>query len=183
MNRIRFSILLVLAVALTLVVPSGDSCQGQTASREYAVKAAFLYNFAQFVEWPGDAFSGPDAPIIIGVVGEDPFGGLLEQAVRDKKVGGRPLVIQRFHDAGSLRFCHILYVAPSESEETAQVLAKAGQLTLAVGDFESFTARGGTFRFLLEDNRVRFEVNVAATHKLRIKISSKLLKLARVYGQ
>ena len=182
MNRIRFSILLILAIALTLALPSGNSCQAEP-SREYVVKAAFLYNFAQFVEWPSDAFSSPEAPIIIGVVGEDPFGGVLEQAVRDKKIGGRPLIIQRFRDVGSLRFCHILYVAPSEADNANQIIAKVGSLTLAVGDFESFTAKGGTFRFLLEDNRVRFEVNVASTRNLRIKISSKLLKLARVYGQ
>lgn len=177
-------LLLLLAAPLALLLALwSNAAQAQTAaSREYQVKAAFLYNFAQFVEWPDDAFSTARSPIVIGVVGENPFGSSLEQAVGGKSVNGRSLEVRYFRDVESMRACHILFLASSEREHVREALEKAGRSALTVGDFEGFTASGGIFRFLTEGNKVRFEVNLDAARASRVKISAKLLKLAKIYG-
>jgi hypothetical protein len=163
-----------------LALPSGGDA---SSAREFVVKAAFLYNFSQFAQWPDDAFASADAPFVIGIAGDDPFGGALEQAVRDKKAGGHPIVVEHCRDAASLRACHILYVSASEAENTDDILKKVGDTTLTVGDSDGFTAKGGAFRFLLDEKRVRFEVNIDVVKDLRLKVSAKLLKLARIYGK
>jgi hypothetical protein len=150
-------------------------------SREYQLKAAFLYNFAQFAEWPDDAFKGPRGPIVIAVAGENPFGGTLEQAVRGKQLNGREITVRYFPSAAAVEPCHVLFVSASERNNVPQALQRAGSYCLTVGDVEGFTARGGIFRFLVEDNKVRFEVNIDAAQHARVKISSRLLKLAKIY--
>src|SRR4051812_17795424 len=176
----KIFIFLIAAAALLVVGPGRARAD---ASREYQLKAAFLYNFAQFVEWPADALGSADAPIVIGVLGESPFAGALEQAVRGKSVNGRPIEIRYYSALESMDRCHILFVGASQRFNTAAVLAKAGDTTLTVGDYDGFTREGGVFRFLTESNKVRFEVNLDAARRTRLKISSKLLKLAKIYGQ
>jgi hypothetical protein len=184
MNR-RTPGLSLASVAAWIILAAGVSpCRADSSpAREYVVKAAFLYNFSQFVQWPGDAFPDANSPFVIGVIGDDPFGGALEQAVRDKKVAAHPIVVEHYRDVSEMKPCHIVYVGASESGNTAEILQKTGGTTLTVGDYDGFTAKGGAFRFLLEENRVRFEVNIDVVKKLRLTISAKLLKLARVYGQ
>jgi hypothetical protein len=150
------------------------------ASNEYQVKAAFLYNFAKFIDWPGEAFAGPSAPLIIGVVGDDPFGGALDQAINGKSIGGRPLAVRRLKWGQDLRSCHILYISSSEQKRLPQIIQSLrGASVLTVSDMERFNQQGGIINFILEANRVRFEINSRAADQARLRISSKLLALAK----
>jgi hypothetical protein len=183
-NRIRARVcrrIAAMAVcALACVAPCTAFADGP--SREYAVKAAFIFNFAQFVEWPADAFVDANSPIVIGIVGDDPFQGLLEKIVAGKFVGGRPFSIRHFSAGDDLQACHVLFVAPSESASTAEILRKVqGKCVLTIGETDQFPWAGGVIRFFLEDNKVHFEINQDAAESSRLKISSKLMKLARLF--
>jgi len=156
-------------------------------SSEYLIKAGFIYNFAKFVEWPTAAFAQPDSPIVIGILGTDPFGNLIDRIVENKKIGARGLVVKRLRwgtDLKDLRECKILFVGASERghlDELMQVVK--GLPILTVGETPGFAERGGVIRFVLEDNRVRFEINVEAAHQADLTISSRLLTLARIIQQ
>jgi hypothetical protein len=155
----------------------------QDALSEYQVKAAYLFNFLKFVEWPEDAFADPLAPIVIGVVGEDPFGSALPQVITGKTVQGRDLVIRIYRPGEDLRGAHILFISPSEKKRIPMILASLrGSSVLTVADTSEFLNAGGMIQFLNENNRVRFAINVDATGRARLKMSSKLLSLAKVVG-
>lgn len=144
------------------------------------MKAAFLYNFAKFVEWPAGTFATERAPIVIGVLGDDPLGAALEQAVQGKTVNGRALVVKRLKTL-PLPVCHILFITASERKRASQFIeGLLGQPVLTVGETEQFAQSGGLVNFFIEDNKVRFEINVDNAERSRIKISAKLLSLARV---
>ena len=148
---------------------------------EYRVKAAFLYNFAKFIEWPAEAFSGGGAPIHLCLVGEDPFGPLLEQTIQGKTAQGREMRIKRLKEGEDIRACHILFVSFAEDKRLAQIMERLdGASVLTVGETRNFTRLGGVITLVLEDNKVRFEVNLQSAERARLKVSSKLLTLARV---
>lgn len=150
------------------------------AATEYEVKAAFLYNFARFVEWPAVALPEAASPIVICILGDDPFGEHIELVTRAKRVNGHPLLVKRFPRTNDLTSCHILFICASEEARLAAVLAALDDLTvLTVGEAPSFTQVGGMIRFLLKDNKVRFEINAHAAERVGLHISSKLLKLAQ----
>ena len=143
---------------------------------EYQVKAAFLYNFAKFVEWPAGAFKGPADPILICVSEESPILGPLEETVKGKLVGERPLVIQRGFRGGR---CHMVFVgAGSKRTGITEELKTAGSLT--VGETDGFTTDGGMVAFKRENGRIRVEINIDAAERAKLRISSKLLNLATV---
>ena len=148
---------------------------------EYQVKAAYLYNFLKFVEWPEDAFPDSLAPIVIGISGDDPFGDALPQVIIGKTVQGRDLVIHKYRSGEDMRGAHILFISPLEKKRLPQILSSLrGSSVLTVADTEGFLEAGGMIQFLSENNRVRFAINVDATSRAKLKISSKLLSLARV---
>ncbi len=148
---------------------------------EYQVKAAFLFNFAKFVEWPADAFKGPTDPIAICVLGQSPFGSALEDVVRNKTVANRPFVVREVSNAQQASRCHIVFVSSSERKRLRSVLAEfKGRSILTVGEAEDFTASGGIINFKLTDARVRIEIDVGAAERARLRISSKLLGLAEI---
>jgi hypothetical protein len=154
------------------------------ASLEYRVKAVFLYNFAKFIEWPPDAFAAPGAPFGLCVLGNDPFGPDLEELVGSKVAQGRPLAIRRFADVKAMSGCHILFVADTDRRKLPAILQAVGSAPiLTVGENQDFTQLGGALRFFLLENRVRFEINLAATARAHLKLSAKLLDLARVVGK
>ncbi len=173
-------------LSLLLVVSSGIavapfSLAQEEKPTEYQVKAAFLYNFAKFVEWPSDAFADPRSPIVLGILGEDPFGALLSEMVAGKTVNGRRLEVRHFRRGENFRDCHILFISSSEKRSVPLILGSLGGMSvLTVGETEGFAASGGTINLFLEQNKVRFEVNVEAATRSRLKISSKLLALARI---
>lgn len=150
-------------------------------STEYQVKAAFLYNFAKFIEWPPASFSSDSAPFLICVLGRDPFGKELQNITREKMVNGHRFEIDRLSDLQQIRGCHILFVSAAEKTPLTQILEKLrGASVLTVGDSQGFAEKGGMINFVLEDDRVRFEVNREAAGEAGLKISSKLLSVARL---
>jgi YfiR/HmsC-like len=154
-----------------------------TAPDEYQVEAVFLLHFTQFVEWPAQSFSDAHTPFVIGVLGRDPFGSSLDEAVRGESVNGRPLVVKRFADAADLKPCQILYIdrtAASDADHVIGALAHSG--TLTVSNFDVPAPADVIIRFLNEDRRIRLRINVDYARNAGLTISSKLLRPAQVVG-
>ena len=169
---------LMLLIAFLLLAFAGTMRRAEAAS-EYEVKAAFLYNFAKFVDWPSDAFKS-GSPFVIGVVGDDPFGSDLDTTVSGKTVDNRRIEVRRFRRVGDVQSCHILFVCRSEKSRVDKILERvSGSRTLTVGDMGQFLQRGGMINFIIEDQKVRFEINSNSAERAGLKISSKLLQLAR----
>lgn len=148
--------------------------------REYQVKAAFLFHFAQFVEWPPEAFKDASSPLTYCIVGEDPFQGALDQTLRGKLVESRQLRVRHLKDSQQIAECQILFIGAAERKGMSGVLAVArGLPVLTVGDAEHFAEDGGMIGFCLEQKRVRFEINLQAVQQANLTISSKLLALAK----
>jgi hypothetical protein len=180
--------LIVIISLLTAMALSGHAEGVESSdSSEYLIKAGFIYNFAKLVEWPTTAFAQPDSPIIIGILGDDPFGATLDRIVADKKINGRSFVVKRLkwtRELKDLRDCNILFVSSSEKEHMDSVVDAVKWLpVLTIGDVPGFARRGGIMNFTLEDNKIRFEVNVEAAKHADLTISSRLLTLARIVQQ
>jgi len=147
---------------------------------EYQVKAVFLFNFAQFVEWPSPA-AASNLPFVIGVLGDDPFDGFLDEIVQGELVNNRPFVVRRYRHGEEIADCHILFVGRSAAEQLPKVLASLkGRHILTVGDVNDFASRGGIVQFVTENKRVRLKINVNAAKAANISISSKLLRPAEI---
>ena len=167
-------------VFLLLLASAGLAFAQETAPLEYELKAAFLDNFVKFVEWPPEAFAVARSPLTICVYGTDPFGTSLDGVVRGESLGERSLLIQRPEKLDELRDCHVLFVSRSERQRMPEVLARVeGTPVLTVGDTDGFLRAGGMINFVLEDNKVRFLINQAAAERSGLRISSKLLRLAK----
>lgn len=149
-------------------------------SEEHKVKAVFLYNFAQFVDWPAADFAGPDSAIVIGVLGKDPFGTFLEETVKDELVKGHPIAIQRFNSVREIKQCHILFVNVTGTRLGNTLAALKGKNILTVGDAGNFTKVGGMIRFKNQDNKIRLQINLNQVKQTDIVISSKLLRLSEI---
>jgi hypothetical protein len=167
--------LLLLLIALS----NASSIQVRAqAVNEYQVKAAFILNFAKFVDWPSDAFS-EGGSLVVGVVGDDPFGGALDQ-LNGNTVNGRRLRIKRLRWDDSLRGCQILFVSNSEGKHLGKIMESIrGTSVLTIGEMPQFNQSGGMIRFLTQSNKVRFEINAAAAGQARLRVSSKLLALSK----
>ena len=173
----RATSILVLSLVWLLAV-GGVSAQ-DSAPTEYQIKAAFLYNFAKFVEWPPAVFSETNSPIVIGILGENPFGNDLVKTVRDKTLNNRPLVIKVFHSPVEATNCHILFISTSEKARLPQILEALREVSvLTVGEMDRFTEAGGMINFVREGNKIRFQINEVAAKSAGLKVSSKLLSLA-----
>ena len=148
---------------------------------EYPVKLAFLYNFTKFVEWPPDSYSDASAPLRICVAGNDPFSDDLKQELLSRTVGGRRVELTILKSSNTLKRCQLVFVPITEKKRAAEIVASlSGSSALTVGESAGFTRQGGMINFTVEDNKLHFEVNVAAAERARLKISSKLLILARI---
>lgn len=169
-----------LGLALLCALAPTASAQAE-ASDEYKVKAAFLFNFAQFVEWPASAFRAADAPLVIGILGEDPFGAYLDELVSGEKIENRPLIVRRFKRAEDIAECHILFISGSETGELEKIVARLkGRSLLTVSDMDTFTRRGGMVRFFMEEGKIRLRINVDRAKANGLIISSKILRPATV---
>lgn len=163
-----------------LVLIGSATLHGQSASKEYQLKAAFLYNFTKFIEWDAASFSGPGAPIVIGIFGADPFAGELENAVRDRKVNGREIVVRHVSSVAGARNVQLLFVAGDADARSGELKeALRGANVLTVGETDAFTKAGGIITFVIEGDKVRFDINAAAAAQASIRISAQLQKLAR----
>jgi hypothetical protein len=150
------------------------------ASSEYQVKAAFLFHFAQFVDWPAEAFKGADSPLTYCTVGEDPFHGALDASLNGKMIGARALRVQHFKQVQETQECQVLFLGTAEKKTLAAVLGRLkGEPILTVGESENFAQGGGIIGFFLEENKVRFDINLDAAARARLKISARLLALAK----
>lgn len=154
----------------------------QTSSAgEYELKAAMLYRLTYFVEWPPAVVSDSQAPTVLCVLGQDPVGTALPSVISGQAGSSRRTEVRHPRSASDIRGCQVVYVAASEKRNVAQILAALkGSGTLTVGDMAQFAAKGGMIQFSLEDNRVRFDVNLDEATQAGLKISSRLLMLARI---
>jgi hypothetical protein len=176
---------MLLLALIALLAPSElISASPPALAQEYEIKAVFLYNFAQFVEWPPDAFPDKSAPLVIGILGTDPFGAYMDDVVRGETVNGRPFVIRRFARADEVDGCHILFISSSESGHLDEILdSLKGKSVLTVGEMDGFSQFGGIIRFVTENNKVRLRINVTAAKLAGLKISSKLLRPAQIVSR
>jgi hypothetical protein len=181
--------ILIVIISLLSAMALGSHAEGleSSDSSEYLIKAGFIYNFAKLVEWPATAFAQPDSPIVIGILGDDPFGATLDRIVADKKINGRGFAVKRLKwtkELKDLKNCNILFVSSSEKEHMDGVVDAIKWLPiLTIGDAPGFAKRGGIMNFTLEDNKIRFEVNVEAAKHADLTISSRLLTLAKIVQQ
>lgn len=178
LDRRRVTCRLVwLALAATL----GHLGAETPVADEYQVKAAFLFNFPKFIEWPAETFKGPGDPITICVFGQNPFGGALEDVVRNKTLANRAFVVRDVVNAQQASKCQVVFVAASERKRYRPLLEELRRHSvLTVGETEDFTANGGIINFKLKDARVRIEIDAGAAELAKLHISSKLLSLAEV---
>jgi hypothetical protein len=180
--RAAIAILPILLAAMAL------NAQNTAGSAEYLIKAGFIYNFANLVQWPSSSFAQADSPIVIVILGEDHFGTTLDRALDGKKVNARSFVIKRAKSISELqrtlgpqKDCQILYVSSSEMPHLSDAIQMLkGVPVLTIGETPGFARNGGIINLILEDNKVRFEVNVAAAKDADLNISSRLLALARI---
>jgi len=170
----------LLAVLLSiLLVGSGHGGRAQTTEEEYRIKAAFIFHFAQLVDWPPDTATDTDNSLFLCTLGEDPFRGMLEGTVAGKVIGNRVIRIRHLGRAQDAQTCQILFIGRAQSKRIAQLVAGLRNAPiLTVGETAGFLDAGGMICFVLEENKVRFEINVQAAESARLKIGSRLLILA-----
>lgn len=171
-----------LAGFVLLLLNTAQAALPPTAiSREYQIKAVFMFNFAQFVDWPPQAFSNPQTPLVIGVLGDDPFGPLLEETMLGEQIGQRSLVIRRYRRVEEIDLCHILFISVSEADRLESILVTLkDRNVLTVCDTEGFTRRGVMIRFISEKNKIRLRINLEMAKAASLTISSKLLRPAEI---
>ena len=164
---------------------AGQRTGAQTASEEYRVKAAFIFHFAQLVDWPAEKATGTDNSLVLCTLGEDPFQGLLEGTVAGKAIGNRILRVRHLGQPQDMQACQIVFLGRAQSKHIPTLVSTLHQApVLTVGETAGFLDAGGMIDFLLEDNKVRFEVNLDAAESADLKIGSRLLVLAeRVVGE
>lgn len=176
LRRHRWSALL-LAVVVAGAYGASAAEQPVQVSK---LKAAFLFNFAKFTEWPADALAA-GTTLSMCVVGDFPVADALEMTIKGRSVEGHPLTVQLMKPDGPLRSCHLLFVGASESKRSAEMLQLVrGASVLSVGDAPWFAEQGGVAQLILENDRMRFAVNVSAAQSARLQLSSKLLSLATI---
>lgn len=169
---------LVLVFWLAASLPGGVIWAGEFD--EYAVKAAYLYNFAKYVEWPSEVFARPDAPLAICIAGESPFGVALT-TLAGKKVGNHPVEVRSTSSSNDLEKCHIVFISRAEQTRSRTLLTRLGHLPiLTVSDIEEFARGGGMIGLVEAEQRIRFDINLATARQANLKLSSQLLKLATI---
>jgi len=181
--RIWKTLSALLLLTFTFLFPLvQQSVAGQSSAiPEFRVKATFLFQFTQFVEWPVEVLSTAQTPLVIGIFGEDPFGPFLDETVRDERANGHPVAVERYRRLEDVKNCHVLFVSRSEAGRTGDILtALKGRSILIVGDANGFADRGGMIQFVTQENRIRLRINLAAARAVNLTISSKLLRPATV---
>jgi hypothetical protein len=167
-----------LKILVALLLPFIASAQSVP---EHEVKAAYIFNFSKFIEWPADAFKSANAPINVGIVGDSSVASSLQRIVRNQTVEGRPITVRQVGRESNLVNYHIIFVGRSESDRARQIISgvqRHGILT--IGDSPNFLREGGVINLFLEGNKLRFEINTLSAERSSLKISSKLLKLAKI---
>ncbi len=168
-----------IVILVSLLYPAGARTQERAG--EYQLKAAFLFNFGKFIEWPESSFAGTTSPFLVCVLGEDPFGKTLDQTLQGKQMANHPVRIVRAMDANGVRQCQIVFVSASEKPHLPAIFAALrGSNALIVGETSGFAASGGAIEFTMEEKHIHFTINLDAIQRAGLQISSQLLALARV---
>lgn len=158
-----------------------NPASGEVISHEYPLKAVFLVNFAHFTDWPTNAFEEPDSPMVIGVLGNDPFGALLDDAVQGETAKGRQFVVKRYRGIEDIKSCHILFISQSETPHLGKIMAALkGKSILTVSDIDGSAYRGVCVRFVTENNKIRLRINIVSLKNADLVVSSQLLRLAEI---
>lgn len=154
---------------------------GSLPDREYQVKAVFLYNFAQFVQWPEGSFPDHGSPFVVGVLGSDPFNAYLDEVVKGEQVGGHPIKVIRYEKIEDVQDCHVLFVSASETQRLAPILSglKTRKI-LTVGESDLFSRMGGMVSFVTKQGKIRLKINLEAVQAADLTLSAKLLRLAEI---
>jgi uncharacterized protein DUF4154 len=170
------------ALALGLVLLGALPVAAQTVHASAPeVQAVFLFNFAQFVEWPADAFPDPQSPLVIGILGQDPFGNFLDETVRGETIRGRSYRIDRYRRVDQIKDCNILFISRSEAKRLKDVLAAVkDRPILTVTNNDDFDRPGGIIRFILDQKKIRLSIDLEAAEQARLTFSSKLLRSAEI---
>jgi hypothetical protein len=148
---------------------------------EYQVKAAFIFNFIKFTDWPATSFPAAESPIVIGIVGDDPFGNMLDEMVTGEVVHGRPISVKRFRVEDDLRLCQVVFISHSETEHLPTLLSRLkGNPALTISDINGFAQQGGMVSLLVVQKTVKLEINRAVAEEACVQISGKLLNLASI---
>jgi hypothetical protein len=167
----------LLLVALAVFLCGFGTSHAQV-SREYQLKAVFLYNFAQFTQWPTNAFANDHSPIVIGIIGADPFGHALEETIKGEAIQGRSLVIEHYRRADEIKTCHILYISQSENRYMEQIVRSVStRPILTVADVDGSPNAEVIIRFIVENNKVHFRINQQAALRAGLILSSRLLRV------
>jgi YfiR/HmsC-like len=168
----------------TFSMGAPQSARAQSQAEEYRVKAALLFRFAQFIEWPPEAFKDANDPLNFCTYGDDPFQGALDEAVTGKKIGAHAIRVRHLRDLENAKGCQLLFVGAKESKRIPAILAAAHDSSIVtVGESDGFAQNGGVIGFLLEEKKIRFEINAGAAQRAGVKISSRLMLLAKnVFG-
>jgi hypothetical protein len=174
----RIAVFLVIFCLCSNVAPKALSQNEEGVA--YPLKLAFLYNFTKFVEWPAASYRDAGAPLVICIAGHDPFGPDLERELRTRTAGGRSVEVRTLKPTDALSGCHVVFVPVTEKDQDRIVRVLNGSNTLTVGETEGFAARGGVINLTVEQNNVHFEVNELAADRAGLKISSKLLSIAKI---
>lgn len=178
---VRADVIKMSAAILSIFFAIAHLHAQQPPSREATIKAVFLFNFTQFVEWPSNAFGAAETPFVIGILGNDPFGSSIDEAVQGEKVKGHPLIIRRFQDVKEVKDCQLLYISLIDPDRIKELLTGLpGHFMLTVSDTYNFARLGGMIRFYTQDNKIKLQINPAAAKIANLTISSKLLRLADI---
>lgn len=178
LRRLALGPLALLSCATLLLTAPRALAQG---GREYDIKAAMVFNFAQFVQWPTNALASTNSPFVIGILGADPFGRTIDQLTAGETIQGRPMVVRRLNTIEETVHCHILFVSQSEANNWSRVRGYLNNApVLTVSDLDRFARRGGMIRLMMDQNRVKFRINRAAAKEAGLELSSKLLRLAEL---
>lgn len=157
------------------------ACAQNKPPLEYQLKAAFLFNFTRFIHWPASAYASSDAPFVIGIVGNDPFGNYLDDLVNGELADGHRIMVRRYPEGADLTDCQLLFISMGDVAKLKAILSTtAHQDILTVGDTDSFTSSGGMIRLFKEDNRIKIEIRLATVKMAQLEVSAKLLQVAKV---
>jgi hypothetical protein len=186
LRRAGFLPLALLIATVTVesaAASDASSTSAATVDREYQIKAVFLLNFARFVAWPREAFASDTAPLQLGVLGHDPFGTYLDDAVRGETVNHRPITVRRFERLEDVTNCHVLFIGRSETANLDRILERLnGRKILTVGDSDNFAELGGIIGFVKQNEKVRLQINLDAAKSSELTISAKLLRPSEIVG-
>jgi hypothetical protein len=183
-DRIRKNVLKYLLsmpiIALSFFALQNVQAQ-MNSSSEYNFKAVYLYNFLQFIEWPRQVFSNDSSPVVVGVLGNDLLSNLLEQTVKNETIKDHAVAVRRLSSLDEIKTCHVLFISRAEEGKVPEILTKIkGKPILTVSESEGFAQNGGAINFYVEDNKLRFEINLEAVKAANLVVSSKLLRLAKI---